>query len=122
MISLALIAVVEAIVLQARYRSAVVGGPFVAAWWTFATQALRVVWLSLGVSAFLAGSDVVLVIAAYGFPAAATVGVMRAMEEKRQRPWIYANEKMRYAIRVDHDGRCKWIDDQERADAEKHTP
>lgn len=84
MIYLALIAVVEAVVLQARYRSAVVGGPFAAAWWTFATCAVRVLWLALGVSAFLAGSDVVLVIAAYGFPAAATVGVMRAVEAKHE--------------------------------------
>lgn len=83
MIWLALIGVVEAVVYQARYRSAVLGGPFTAAWWTFATQAMRVVWLSLGVSAFLAGADLVLVIAAYGFPAAIAVGVMRAMEVKR---------------------------------------
>lgn len=41
MIHLALIAVVEAVVLQARYRSAVVGGPFAAAWWTFAACAGR---------------------------------------------------------------------------------
>lgn len=84
MIWLALIGVVEAVVYQARYRSAVVGGPFTAAWWTLATQALRVVWLALGVSAFLAGADLVLVIAAYGFPAAIAVGVMRAMEVKRE--------------------------------------
>lgn len=83
MIWLALIAVVEAVVYQSRYRSEVLGGPFTAAWWTFATQALRVVWLALGVSAFLAGADLVLVIAAYGFPAAVTVGVMRAWEKKR---------------------------------------
>lgn len=83
MIYLALIAVVEAVVLQARYRSAVVGGPFTAAWWTFATCAVRVLWLALGVGEIMHGSDVVLVIAAYGFPAAVCVGVMRAMEVKR---------------------------------------
>ena len=83
MIWLALIAVVEAVVLQARYRSAVVGGPFVAAWWTFATQALRVAWLAIGVGELMHGADLVLVIAAYGFPAAFAVGVMRAMEKKR---------------------------------------
>lgn len=83
MIFLALIAVVEAVVLQARYRSAVVGGPFTAAWWTFATQALRVVWLAVGVGELMHGADLVLVIAAYGFPAAVAVGVMRAMEKNR---------------------------------------
>ena len=83
MIWLALIAVIEAVVYQARYRSAVLGGPFTAAWWTFATQALRVVWLAIGVGELMHGSDLVLVIAAYGFPAAAAVGVMRAWEKKR---------------------------------------
>lgn len=83
MIWLAIIGVVEAVVYQARYRSAVLGGPFAAAWWTFATQALRVVWLAIGVGELMHGSDLVLVIAAYGFPAAVTVGVMRAMEKKR---------------------------------------
>ncbi|MBL8757516.1 MAG: hypothetical protein JNK35_03690 [Phycisphaerae bacterium] len=83
MIWLALIGVVEAVVYQSRYRSAVVGGPFTAAWWTFSTQALRVVWLALGVGELMHGSDLVYVIAAYGFPAAATVGIMRAMEVKR---------------------------------------
>jgi len=83
MIWLALIAVIEAVVYQARYRSAVLGGPFTAAWWTFATQALRVVWLSIGVGEIMRGADVVYVIAAYGFPAAVTVGVMRVIEQRR---------------------------------------
>jgi hypothetical protein len=83
MIWLALIGMVEAVVYQARYRSAVLGGPFAAAWCTFAIQALRVVWLAIGVGELMHGSDLVLVIAAYGFPAAVTVGVMRAMEKKR---------------------------------------
>lgn len=82
MISLALIAVVEAVVLQARYRSAVLGGPFAAAWWTFATCAVRVLWLVIGVGELMHGSDLVYVIAAYSFPAAAATGVMRAMEKK----------------------------------------
>ena len=83
MIYLALIAVIEAVVYQARYRSAVLGGPFTAAWWTLATQALRVVWLAIGVGELMRGADLVLVIAAYGFPAAATVGVMRSIEQRR---------------------------------------
>lgn len=83
MIHLALIAVVEAVVLQARYRSAVVGGPFAAAWWTFAACAVRVLWLALGIGEIVRGSDVVYVIAAYSFPAAAATGVMRAIEVKR---------------------------------------
>ena len=83
MIWLALIGVVEAVVYQSRYRSAVVGGPFAAAWWTLATQALRVVWLAIGVGELMHGSDLVLVIAAYGFPASVAVGVMRAWEKKR---------------------------------------
>lgn len=74
MIWLALIGVVEAVVYQSRYRSAVVGGPFAAAWWTLATQALRVIWLAIGVGEFMHGADVVYVIAAYSFPAAAATG------------------------------------------------
>ena len=103
MIWLAVISVVEAVVYQARYRSAVLGGPFTAAWWTLATQALRVVWLAVGVGELMHGSDPVLVIAAYGFPAAVTVGVMRAMETRRG---LTLN---------------KFVSDQERADTEKHT-
>ena len=83
MIWLALIGVVEAVVYQARYRSAVLGGPFTAAWWTLATQALRVVWLAIGVGEIMRGADVVYVIAAYGFPAAVTVGIMRVIEQRR---------------------------------------
>ena len=101
MIWLSLIAVVEAVVYQSRYRSAVVGGPFTAAWWTFATQALRVVWLATGVGELMHGSDLVLVIAAYGFPAAVAVGVMRAIETRRG---LTLN---------------RFLSDQERADAEK---
>lgn len=107
MIWLAFIAVVEAVVYQSRYRSAVVGGPFSAAWWTLATQALRVVWLAIGVGELMRGSDLVYVIAAYGLPAAATVGVMRAIEQRRE-------------------GQGKpslgdFISSHERADAEKNT-
>lgn len=82
MIALSLIAIVEGVVYQARYRSAVHGGPFSAAWWTFATCAVRVVWLALGVGEIMRGGDVVYVIAAYSFPAAAATGIMRAMEER----------------------------------------
>ena len=83
MIYLALIAVIEAVVYQRRYRSATHGGPIEAAWWTLATQALSVVWLAIGVGELMHGSDLVLVIAAYGFPASVAVGVMRAWEKKR---------------------------------------
>lgn len=62
---------------------AVVGGPFAAAWWTFATCAVRVLWLALGVGELMHGSDLVYVIAAYALPAAAATGVMRAIEVKR---------------------------------------
>ena len=64
-------------------RDAIRRAAIEAAWWTFATQALRVAWLAIGVGELMHGSDLVLVIAAYGFPAAVTVGVMRAMEKKR---------------------------------------
>ena len=104
MIWLALIGVVEAVVYQSRYRSAVVGGPFAAAWWTLCTQALRVAWLAIGVGELMRGADPVLVIAAYGFPAAAAVGVMRASERRGPRITL-----------------AMFLSDQERADAEKHT-
>lgn len=103
MIWLSLIGVVEAVVYQARYRSAVVGGPWQAAWWTLATQALRVVWLAIGVGELMHGADLVLVIAVYGFPAAIAVGVMRAMDQRREGRLTLA----------------RFVSDQERADAEK---
>lgn len=104
MIWLAVIGVVEAVVYQSRYRSAVLGGPFTAAWWTFATQATRVAWMLLGVKQWMAGADPVLIVACYGLPSAAAVGVVRAIETRRG---LTLN---------------KFVSDQERADAEKHTP
>lgn len=131
MIWLALIAVVEAIVYQARYRSAVLGGPFVAAWWTLLTQTLRVAWLAIGVGELMHGADLVLVIAAYGFPAAIAVGVMRAMEHRREhRPALWATDNPNPApagsppisqVRPHATFTMfnSFLVDQERADAEK---
>ena len=105
MIWLALIGIIEAVVYQARYRSAVVGGPFTAAWWTFCTQATRVVWMLLGVKQWMAGADPVLIVACYGLPSALAVGVVRAIERRKVQSKPSLNE---------------FISSQERADAEKH--
>ena len=113
MIWLAVIAVVEAVVYQARYRSAVLGGPFAAAWWTFATQALRVAWLAIGVGEFMHGADLVLVIAAYGFPTAIAAGVMRAIDQRRERRDHFGDIAKMVGLN-------RFVSDQERADAEKH--
>lgn len=83
MIYLALIAVVEAVVYQRRYRSATHGGPLEAAWWALCTCVLRFAAPLLGVSEFFRGGDPVLLTAVYAVPAALATWAMRAWELTR---------------------------------------
>ena len=83
MIYLALIAVIEAVVYQRRYRSATHGGPLEAAWWALCTCVLRFAAPLLGVSEFFRGGDPVLLTAVYAVPAALATWAMRAWELTR---------------------------------------
>lgn len=103
MIYLALIAVIEAVVYQRRYRSATHGGPLEAAWWALCTCVLRFAAPLLGVSEFFRGGDPVLLTAVYAVPAAIATWAMRAWELK---PTPSLND---------------FISSQERADAEKNA-
>ena len=103
MIYLALIAVIEAVVYQRRYRSATHGGPIEAAWWALCTCVLRFAAPLLGVSEFFRGGDPVLLTAVYAVPAALATWAMRWWE---LRPCSKLGA---------------FLADQERADAEKHT-
>jgi len=80
MIYLSLIAVIEAVVYQRRYRSATCGGPFEAAWWALLTCVLRFAAPLLGVSEFFRGGDPILLTAAYAVPAAMATWVVRWWE------------------------------------------
>lgn len=85
MIYLALIAVVEAVVYQRRYRSATHGGPLEAAWWALCTCVLRFAAPLLGVSEFFRGGDPVLLTAVYSVPAAIATGLVRWWELRSER-------------------------------------
>lgn len=88
MIYLALIAVVEAVVYQRRYRSATHGGPLEAAWWALCTCVLRFAAPLLGVSEFFRGGDPVLLTAVYAVPAALATWAMRWWELRRTRAML----------------------------------
>jgi len=103
MIYLALIAVIEAVVYQRRYRSATHGGPIEAAWWALCTCVLRFAAPLLGVSEFFRGGDPVLLTAVYAVPAAIATGLVRWWELK---PTASLND---------------FISSQERADAAKFS-
>ncbi|MFO0833678.1 MAG: hypothetical protein U0638_01805 [Phycisphaerales bacterium] len=83
MIYLALIAVIEAVVYQRRYRSATHGGPLEAAWWALCTCVLRFAAPLLGVAEFFKGGDPVILTAVYAVPAAIATWAMRWCELRR---------------------------------------
>lgn len=103
MIYLALIAVIEAVVYQRRYRSATHGGPIEAAWWALCTCVLRFAAPLLGVSEFFKGGDPVLLTTVYAVPAALATWAMRWWE---LRPCSKLGA---------------FLADLDRDDAEKHT-
>lgn len=65
-----------------RCKSAVEPGALRSAFWTFFTCVLRVVFVRLGITAVLAGTDVVIAIAAYAIPAAVGTFIVHALDDQ----------------------------------------
>lgn len=124
MMLLALCGVLEAVVYQFRYRSAVVGRPSAAAGSAFLLAVLRVLWTVLGVSAWMGGQRVWVVCAAYAVPVALATWAARWFDSRRHRRmvnsygWNFDTRPMWYPRRVTLN---QFVTDQERADAEKHS-
>ncbi len=122
MMLLALCGVVEAVVYQFRYRSAVVGRPSAAAGWAFMLAVLRVLWTVLGVSAWMNGERVWVVCAAYAVPVALATWAARWFDARRHRRMVFCSGGW-----TDHRSGppavklSDFVNDQERADAEKFS-
>lgn len=82
MIPLILISIVEAVIYFLRYRASHKGGAAAEAMTTFAICALRVCFVYYGIKAFYSDLPLIVIILAYGTPAALATAVSRKIADR----------------------------------------